>query len=334
MRIARPWSSSSSVIVSGGISRSTFSSRAAREHDDALVEAALLHRVAAVALSASSTPIISPTPRTSTHAGRRRAARRRSRASARSPSGDGPLVEALVLEHVERGERGRTRHRVAAEGASRGCRVGQRSMSGAPAMIPPSGSPEATPLANSTTSGVTPKRLGRERPAGAADAATAPRRTPAGCRASSQRSRRPRSHADRRHDVAALAEHRLDDHRRRRSRRRLQRRAARRAPPSARVDGAVAAVASGMQYGAMVHAAAAAARSPRGTCALAVVSDVARHRAPVEAPAGSAMIPGRPVRAGQLDGAVDGLGAACCRRTPAGRRGTAPAAPSASASSM
>ena len=89
---------------------------------------------------------------------------------------------------------------------------GQRSISSAPAMIPASGRPEATPLAKSTTSGATPK----------VSAANGRPVRPKPVCTSSNTSRIPCSVAalaqaaqplDRRHDVAALAEHRLDDHR-------------------------------------------------------------------------------------------------------------------------
>ena len=164
-RMARPCSSSSSVMVSGGMRRSTFSPGPHSEHDEAVVEAAGLDGLGGL-LVGSSTPIMRPRPRTSTGP-RRRTARR---STAPPAEAAGPLVAALVVEDVEGGQGRGARHRVAAEGRAVG--AGRPALHAAwrGAMIPPSGRPEATPLAKRTTSGVTPNVSAAKGVAGAADA--------------------------------------------------------------------------------------------------------------------------------------------------------------------
>ena len=85
--MARPRSSSSSVIVSGGMRRSTLSSRPAGQHEQRRRRSTACCTAAAIGPEASSTPIMSPMPRTSQHAGAVARARRAARTATARPRG-------------------------------------------------------------------------------------------------------------------------------------------------------------------------------------------------------------------------------------------------------
>ncbi len=90
--------------------------------------------------------------------------------------------------------------------------LGQRSISSAPAMIPASGSPDATPFAKRSDIGGDGEGLGGEGSSGAPEAAlhlVEHQQDPV-VGAALPETRQPR---DGRHDVAALAQHGLDHHR-------------------------------------------------------------------------------------------------------------------------
>ena len=208
--IARASSASSSVIVSGGMRRSTFSAGPQVEHDHPLVEACPLHRRGLGGIGAARSPIISPRPRTSStpaqtggagpqpveeQGAERRPARRHSPSPSitsrvASPAAQATGLPPKVVPWVP---------------------GGQRSKSARSAIRPPSGKPEAMPFANSRTSGATPRRGGGEHLPGAADAALhlVEHQEDAVLVAPLAEALEP---GDRRGHVAALAEHRLHDH--------------------------------------------------------------------------------------------------------------------------
>ena len=143
------------MIVSGGTRRSTFSSRPAGQHDHAGVEAARLH-------ARRPRPCRPARRRPSGRCPARRA--RRVAADVAPEAGDGPLARGggpVERPSAPRARRAWPARRRSATGlppkVEPWAPVGQRSISARRRTMPPSGRPEAMPLANSTTSGRTPK---------------------------------------------------------------------------------------------------------------------------------------------------------------------------------
>ncbi len=189
-RTARPWSSSSSVIVSGGMRRSTLPSGPQVRTITPSVEAALLHRLGRGLVgeldadhgadAADLDDLRRPErPERASAPGRR--ARRRGR---RGPRPRAPRW----WRRPPRTTPGCRRR------WSRGCRWASGPSARRPAMIPASGRPDATPLAKSTTSGATPNvSAANGRPVRPKPVCTSSNTSRMPC--SSQRSRRPRSHS-------------------------------------------------------------------------------------------------------------------------------------------
>ena len=88
-----------------------------------------------------------------------------------SPTSIAFCDEPLALDHVERGQRGRARHRPAAEGAAEVADCETRRRWPACATTAPIGSPDASPLAIVRMSGTTPNASAAREGAAAADAA-------------------------------------------------------------------------------------------------------------------------------------------------------------------
>ena len=222
-RIASAWSTSSAVVTSGGMIRTTLTYVPAVRTISLRVERLGLDPLGQVRDPAtrpsptpgltSSSATISPRPRTSPIDGYLPASAAQAGqelVAALAGVGD----EALVLDHVERRVGRRARRRRCRRTSRRGCPGGQlRHAARGRARIPDSGSPEAMPLAMTRMSGSTSQcwtaNISPVRPKPGLDL-VGDEQDPVLAGDLAQ----PRQEARRRDDVAALAEDRLDDDRR------------------------------------------------------------------------------------------------------------------------
>ena len=119
------------------------------------------------------------------------------------------LDEALLVDHVEHGERRRLRDRVADVGAADAARTGASMISARPS-TPESGRPIGDRLRDADQVGLDAEVLAWRRSGRCGRSPSAPRRRRARCRAGRRCARRPCDELGRRDDEAALALHGLE----------------------------------------------------------------------------------------------------------------------------